>query len=203
LASASPRRRELLATLGLYPLTLATDLDETPHPGEDPIAYTARLAREKSACGQERLAGEGAGQLAVLAADTTVVLDDGEPPILGKPEDDREARRFLERLSGRTHRVVTAFSVRQGAREQGYPVETRVTLRTLRPAEIDAYVASREWQGKAGGYAIQGRASLFVRSLEGSYSNVVGLPVCEVLEVLVALDVLPPDWLRAWSDVGS
>jgi septum formation protein len=123
-----------------------------------------------------------------------VWVEDGGPDVLGKPGDADEARVMLARLAGRSHRVITAFHILYIGEERGRAVTTEVTMRALRPAEIEGYVGSGEWQGKAGGYAIQGLAGAFVRTVSGSYSNVVGLPVCEVLEDLDALGALPADW---------
>jgi septum formation protein len=196
LASASPRRRELLERLGLVLVIAAVDLDETPLPGERPADYVRRVAgakcdaavaaREADAAGAVREAK--AALLAVLAADTTVITA-GE--ILGKPADADDARRMLERLAGRRHEVATAYRIRFGERAAERTVTTTVGFRALAPAEIDAYVASGEWRGKAGGYAVQGIAGAFVTELRGSPTNVIGLPVGEVLADLQALGALP------------
>ena len=130
----------------------------------------------------------------MLAADTIVRSDDGGPPVLGKPVDAEDARAMLRRLSGRTHAVVTAYHLQYKGVERGRAVETAVTFRELTPAELEGYIGSREWEGKAGAYAIQGLAGAFVRTVKGSYTNVVGLPLCEVLEDLDTLGALPPDW---------
>ena len=124
----------------------------------------------------------------VLAADTVVALG---RRMLGKPADPREAAAFLARLSGRRHRVITAVAVRRGARDWSRTVETAVRFKPLSAAEIAAYVASDEWRGKAGGYAIQGRAAAFVPWIGGSYSNVVGLPLTETLGLLAAAGITP------------
>jgi len=190
LASASPRRQELLEGVGVSPEIHPADIDETWHPGEDPVDYARRLAAHKA-----RAVAELRGiERPILAADTVVHLDDGGPEVLGKPADADEARVMLTRLQGRSHRVVTAFHILYMGRERGRAVTTEVTLRALKPVEIEGYVGSGEWQGKAGGYAIQGLAGAFVRTVSGSYSNVVGLPLCEVLEDLDALGALPADW---------
>jgi len=170
LASASPRRRELLALLGLEFSVRPVDLDERALAGEAPAAHVRRLAREKAA------AAAGEGEL-VLAADTVVAVD-GE--ILGKPSDAAEARRMLARLSGRTHEVFTGVALRQGGaapREAVAVARTAVRFAALTGAEIDWYVASGEPFDKAGAYAIQGLGALLVEEIEGNYTNVVGLPL--------------------------
>jgi septum formation protein len=189
LASASPRRKELLERVGLTLDVVPADVDETVAAGEAPLAY----ARRVSAAKVHRVAAARAGQ-AVLGADTIVVSDDGGPPILGKAADAAEAQSMLTRLSGRTHRVITAYHIVAGDAERSRAVETEVTFRPLEPAELAGYVASREWEGKAGAYAVQGIAAAFVRGIRGSYTNVVGLPLCEVIEDLRALHVLPAVW---------
>jgi septum formation protein len=194
LASASPRRRELLALAGLRLAVVPADVDETPEKGEAPEALARRLAAKKARAVAERTPEPHAP---ILAADTIVVApDEREPRVLNKPADERDARAMLERLSGRTHEVVTAFHLVHDGRERGRVVSTEVTSRPLTPHEIDGYLASREWDGKAGGYAIQGLAGAFVRTVRGSYTNVVGLPVCEVVEDLLALGALPADWAK-------
>jgi septum formation protein len=169
LASASPRRRELLAGLGLTPLVRPTEIDETPYPDERPEECALRLASAKAA------AAVAAGEL-VLAADTLVVVD-GD--ILGKPTGPDEAAAMLGRLAGRDHLVVTGVAVRDGDRSRtAAGVETtRVTMAPLAPAEIERYVATGEPLDKAGAYAIQGLGALLVERIEGNYSNVVGLPL--------------------------
>jgi septum formation protein len=180
LASGSPRRREMLARLGIAHRAVATEIDETRRPGEPPDAYAARLAREKAAACPAQ-----AGDV-ILAADTIVVVDDA---VLGKPADPTEARAMIERLAGRTHRVMTAYCV-----EPAGPtavVTTEVDVDALSACEIAAYVAGGEWRGKAGGYAIQGAFAYAVRAVRGSYTNVVGLPLAEVVRDLVAAGALP------------
>ena len=187
LASASPRRLELLERVGLVPLVIPADVDETPQAGEKPIDYARRVAGSKC----DAVAGGPATQgraLAVLGADTTVVVDD---TILGKPVDESDARAMLGRLAGRRHEVVTAYRIRHAARTVERAVTTAVFVRSLHPAEVDAYLASGEWRGKAGGYAVQGIAAAFVTELRGSVTNVVGLPLAEVLADLQALGALP------------
>jgi septum formation protein len=179
LASASPRRRELLAGLGLQFTVRPADVDETPRDGEDPGAYVLRLAQEKAAAvarDQEEL---------VLAADTTVVVD-GE--ILGKPSDEEDARRMLRRLSGREHEVLTGLALCEaGGRDASSVERSRVRMAALSEDEIAWYAASGEPLDKAGAYAIQGLGSLFVEAVAGNYSNVVGLPVPAVYRLFAAL----------------
>jgi septum formation protein len=186
LASASPRRKELLETIGLRLEIAPADIDEERRADEEPLAYARRLASEKA----QRIAQKRPGR-PVLGADTIVCVDGA---VLGKPRDAEDARTMLERLTGRAHRVVTAYQLVFGELQRGRAVETEVRFRALEPAEAEAYVSSREWEGKAGGYAIQGIAAAFVRSVHGSYTNVVGLPLCEVVEDLAAIGALPGDW---------
>lgn len=191
LASGSPRRLEMLENVGLHPEVIPADLVEARLDGEDPIAYARRLAADKARAVAQRPEAQGRP---VLGADTVVVVENGQPDALGKPETAEEARVMLTRLAGRSHRVVTAYHLVHGPSERGRAVETEVTFRTLTPAELEGYVGSGEWAGKAGGYAIQGMAGAFVRSVRGSYTNVVGLPLCEVMEDLDAIGALPADW---------
>jgi septum formation protein len=178
LASASPRRAELLRAAGFEFEMLPVDADESRLPGESPAAYVRRLAMDKSARAQALVAGEAA---VVIGADTTVVVD-GE--ILGKPLDDADAARMLRRLSGRRHEVLTGVSLRRAARETGRVDVTIVEFSRLSEADIAWYVGSGEGRDKAGAYAIQGLASRFIPRIDGSYSNVVGLPVAAVYELL-------------------
>jgi septum formation protein len=178
LASASPRRLDLLRQVGYEPATIdPADIDETPRAGELPRAYALRMAEAKLAVVKERHAGA-----LVLAADSVVVCG---RRILPKTEEEAEARDCLARLSGRRHRVLGGVAV---AGPDGHVrtrlVETIVRFKRLEPAEIDDFLASGEWRGKAGGYAIQGRAAAFVAFLSGSYSNVVGLPLFETVALL-------------------
>lgn len=178
LASASPRRRELLAQVGIVPdRVIPADIDETPLGREAPHACALRLAMCKAE------AVEAGPDGIVLAADT-VVARGGR--LLGAPANEAEAAAFLRLLSGRRHRVVTGVAVRRGERRWSRVVETVVRFRALDAAEIAAYVASGEWRGKAGGYAIQGRAAAFAPWIAGSYSAVVGLPIAETLGLLRA-----------------
>ena len=180
LASASPRRAELLRAAGYDFDVVSVNVDENPRSGEPPAAYVRRLAAEKSACAS-RDAERIALQTVVLAADTTVVVDDS---ILGKPQDDVEVASMLRCLSGRRHEVLTGVSLRRGDVELGRIESTAVHFAQLSEADIAWYVASGEGRDKAGAYAIQGLASRFVPRIEGSYSNVVGLPIALVAELL-------------------
>ena len=185
LASASPRRRELLQQLGLRFTLAPAAIDEAPLPGEDPAALVSRLAQAKAQAG---LAFAEPAQW-VLGADTVVVLD---REILGKPADDAAAAAMLRRLSGRAHTVFSGvFLARSGVPGRGRVVRTRVWMRGISEPEIVAYVASGEPLGKAGAYAIQGRGAAFVRCLAGSYSNVVGLPLYELDALLHELPEPP------------
>ncbi|QTF94410.1 MAG: septum formation inhibitor Maf [Halomonas sp. BM-2019] len=175
LASASPRRRDLLASIGVAVEVRPVDIDETPQPGEGATAYVSRLAREKA------LAGARRSTLPTLGSDTAVVCD-GE--ILGKPAGAEHAAAMLRRLAGRTHEVLTAVAVSGPAGVLEACVVTRVTLRAISDAEIAAYWATGEPADKAGGYAIQGLAAVFVERLEGSHSAVVGLPLFETAALL-------------------
>lgn len=184
LASASPRRAELLASAGLSFVVVPSRVAEEQLPGEAPEEFVRRLARAKA----RDVAGIRRDDV-VLGADTEVVLD-GE--VLGKPRDDEDARAMLARLSGRTHDVVTGYELYDvaAARAEGGVVRTRVEFARLSPGEIDAYVVTGEPRGKAGGYAIQGRGAGMIRRIEGSYTNVVGLPLREVLEALERMGAL-------------
>ena len=181
LASASPRRLELLRHIGLAPGKVdPADIDETPLAGETARLLAMRLARAKAAVTAARHP-----QTFVLAADTVVALG---RRLLGKPENETDAARMLGLLSGRAHRVLTAVAViAPGGRAGARLSETRVQIKRLNQREIAAYVASREWEGKAGGYGVQGRAGAFVTALNGSYTGVVGLPLYETRALLVGL----------------
>lgn len=176
LASASPRRAELLTLAGFRFLVDPADVDETEHPGERPEDYVLRVARDKALTVARRQPGR-----VVLAADTTVVAG-GQ--ILAKPADEADAVRMLELLSGAVHDVWTGVVARRNGQEAAEPVLTRVHLRHMTPDEIGWYVASGEPMGKAGAYGIQGRAARFIERIEGSWSNVVGLPIATVDRLL-------------------
>lgn len=181
LASASPRRAELLAAAGFQFDIMPADVDETPSPGEPAEEYTLRVARDKALQVARRLMSPKA---AVLAADTEVVID---CRILGKPSDEDDAGRMLHMLSGSVHDVLTAVVLCSGGEELSEVVRTRVRFVPLSEDEIRWYVASGEPMGKAGGYAIQGRGARFIDRIEGSWANVVGLPVDAVHRMLAEL----------------
>jgi septum formation protein len=197
LASASPRRAELLRAAGFEFETLAVDVDERVLAGERPEDYVRRLAKEKSARAMASFVGsgfsrtnppEGGSHVLVLGADTAVVID-GD--ILGKPRDDKDAASMLRRLSGRKHEVMTGMSLRGPTRESGRVETTTVEFSSLSEDDIVWYVESGEGRDKAGAYAIQGLASRFIPFVHGSYSNVVGLPVAAVHELLVEIASCP------------
>jgi len=183
LASASPRRRDLLNQLGVRYTVDPAHIDETPGPGESPGDYVERMAREKarSVAGSHLPGGD-----AVQAADTTVVLGDD---ILGKPRDRSDALGMLARLSGRTHTVMTAVCLYRNGGEYASLVATEVEFITLSWDVCEAYLATGEPWDKAGAYAIQGFGGAFVRAIHGSYSNVVGLPLCETWQLLQSCDI--------------
>jgi septum formation protein len=222
LASASPRRAELLRAAGFEFETIVTDVDEAVRDGESPSIYVRRLAAEKSAAAMAALKGcatddraapaalkgwatenrtppiDGPlpvaqafrpAEIIILAADTAVVVDD---EILGKPRNDDDAAKMLRRLSGRRHEVLTGVSLRRGAYEVGRVETSAVNFAALTDEDIAWYVASGEGRDKAGAYAIQGLASRFIPRIEGSYSNVVGLPVACVYELL--RELAGSDW---------
>ena len=179
LGSASPRRHDLLAQLGLTPDAVTPpDIDETPRKGELPRPYCARLAREKAAA----VPGAGPDDV-VLCADTTVALG---RRILGKPADAGEAAAFLTALGGRRHQVITAVAVRRGDRVWSRESVSAVKMKRLSDAELNSYLDSGEWMGKAGGYAIQGRAGAFIPWISGSFTGIVGLPLAETAALLAA-----------------
>lgn len=186
LASASPRRMMLLAQVGITPDALRpSSIDESAKRGEMPRRLVSRLARAKAEAARDQLANErDIADAFVLAADTVVAVG---RKILMKPNHVEEAMASLQLLSGRTHKVLTSVClITPDDRVRTKIVDTRVRFRHLTRAEIEAYIASREWRGKAGGYAIQGLAGSFVQRLVGSYTNVVGLPVTEVVGLLSA-----------------
>jgi septum formation protein len=181
LASASPRRLDLLRQVGVEPDSLApTDIDESPERDETPRQLAERLARRKALAAAARQP-----DAFIIGADTVVALG---RRVFGKPEDEDHARRMLGRLSGRAHRVFTGVAVAApDGRLSCRVCESRVSFKRLTAAELDAFVASGEWRGVAGGYRIQGRAAAFVQDLHGSYSGVVGLPLHETLGLLEGL----------------
>ena len=178
LGSASPRRLELLAQIGIVPDALRpADIDETPRKAEPPRDYVRRMAAEKAAA-LDLVEGE-----ALLTADTTVAVG---RRILGKPADRDEAAAFMRLMSGRRHVVLTAIALRHGSRTALRLVESKVRMRSIDPAALERYLDAGDWQGKAGGYAIQGAAAAFIPWLEGSFSAVVGLPLSETAAMLAA-----------------
>lgn len=183
LASGSPRRRELLASVGVPCRVEPVSIDESPRAGEAPSAYLERITSEKLAAALALPAALTCA--AVLVADTIVVVDG---VVLGKPAGRADARRMLGRLTGRGHEVATRFAVQApSGRAVLQTVTTQVAFRAATDDELDAYVESGECDDKAGAYAVQGLGGFLVRRVEGSYSAVVGLPVCEVCEALVAI----------------
>ena len=189
LASASPRRRELLAQLGMRDEqfkfdVLAADIDETHIEGETARGFVERLAIEKAQAG---LALYGQPDAVVLGSDTIVVLDEH---ILGKPKDEADAKNILEQLSGRQHSVMTAVAVTNGTQTLSTLVETKVQFCGLTEQDILAYIATGEPMDKAGAYGIQGLGGCFVQGIEGSYSAVVGLPLVETRALLIQMQAL-------------
>ena len=194
LASRSPRRRELLAQIGVrFHLLLFRDqpradpeLDETVLTGESPAAYVERVARAKALAGWKRIGQRNLPRAAVLAADTTVAL---EGRILGKPADRKEAAEMLAALSGRRHEVLTAVVVKNESQMECAVSRSEVTFKPLSAEEIRRYVATGEADDKAGAYGIQGRAAVFISKLKGSFSGVMGLPLYETAQLLERMDV--------------
>jgi septum formation protein len=182
LASASPRRKELLAQLGIACFVKSVDIDETPLPNEIPLNYVQRIAAEKSAA----CLAIYDGKLPILAADTSVVLHN---QIMGKPQNQQHAADMLQQLSGITHQVYSAISLRCGLNHWETVNITRVTFRTLTLTEIAAYWQTGEPCDKAGGYAIQGLGSIFVEKIVGSFSGVMGLPLFETAQLLTKLGI--------------
>ncbi|HEX7273541.1 MAG TPA: Maf family protein [Casimicrobiaceae bacterium] len=192
LASKSPRRQELLRQLGVEfePLLLREapgrrrDVVEAPRKDEPPLEYVKRIARTKAAVGWHRMGRRGLAPKPVIGADTEVILDG---TVVGKPSDAADAVRVLSSLSARTHDVITAVAVRWQAQLALAVSTSRVTFRAIPADELERYVATGEPSDKAGGYAIQGKAAVFVRHLEGSYSGVMGLPLFETAEILARI----------------
>ena len=196
LASKSPRRRELLGRLGLEFGVLDLDVPERRAPGEAPVEYVRRVAREKAGAGLLQVVGVPGA--AVLGADTEVILGD---EVFGKPRDADDAAGMLRRLSGRTHEVVSAVSVVSAGREAQAVSVSQVTFGELSEAQIAAYVATGEPMGKAGAYAIQGGGEVFVRKLSGSYSGVMGLPLYETARLLLQFGIGRPQETPATEQV--
>lgn len=187
---------DMLAAAAVPHAVWPVDIDETPRPGEKPAELVERLAAEKAAAAVSLCPKDSP----ILAADTIVTVDGA---LLGKPPHEGAARQMLRLLSGKTHEVMTGYHLRYVNRQgelamQGRVVTTRVTVRELSDGDIAGYLRSEEWRGKAGSYAIQGRFAAFVRSIAGSYENVVGLPLCSVIEDLRAAELLPADW-PSWT----
>ena len=181
LGSGSPRRRELLAVLGLRPADLrAPDVDETPLKGELPRSYCNRITAAKAA------ALPAAANEVILCADTTVALG---RRIMGKPADRDEARAFLQKLSGRRHKVITAVAVKTSERIWQKDVVSTVQMKRLSPQELEGYLSTGDWQGKAGAYGIQGPAGAFIPWISGSYPAVMGLPLLETAHLLQAAGI--------------
>lgn len=190
LASASPRRAQLLEQVGLAPDGIVpSNTDEAPRRDEKPRELAARLAQQKALD-----VGHSHPGNFILAADTVVACG---RRILPKPENKIEAKQCLERLSGRRHRVISGVCViGPGGQQRRRTVATTVTFKRMNPSEVDIYLDSGEWQGKAGGYAVQGLAAVFIRSISGSYSNVVGLPLYETVNLLAGAGYKPARDLR-------
>lgn len=206
LASKSPRRKEILAGMGIDDIEIvhagpavltAFEGDEVQHADEPPEEYVVRTASEKARQAMQRIAAEGKPALPVLAADTVVIC---EGKILGKPADQEEAAQFMQRLSGRTHEVRTAVVVNDGKSDELHVAVSvsQVTFAKLPEAQIKAYVQTDEPYDKAGGYAVQGLAGLFIEHIAGSYSGIMGLPVYETAQLLakIAPQLLPACALR-------
>lgn len=178
LGSASPRRRELLAQIGVTPDEIrAADINEDPHPGERPRPYCQRITREKAQALQVD------AKEVLLTADTTVAVG---RRILGKPADAQEAGAFLSLLSARRHKVITAIAVRTDQTLRERVVTSTVRMKSLSQTEIDWYIGTGDWQGKAGGYAIQGPAGRFIPWIQGSHAAIMGLPLTEAASLLEA-----------------
>jgi len=191
LASQSPRRQELLTQIGVpYRLLIAdaqedSEALETPLPREPALRYVQRVTLLKSQAAEQRLQHRSLPRALILCADTTVTLQ-GE--ILGKPRDASDAARMLRSLAGKTHRVLTAVVISDGTRREMALSESRVQLRSLGESEISAYIANQEAFGKAGAYALQGRAAIFIERIAGSHSGIVGLPLFETAKLLQRFD---------------
>ena len=181
LASHSARRRELLALLGVGFEVISMDLDEAPVTGELPPDYVVRLARAKAEAGWREVEEKSLPRLPVLGSDTTVALDGR---VFGKPADGREAGEMLAALSARTHEVLTAVAIRFEERTENALSVSEVSFKILSAENIQQYLATGEWQGMAGAYAVQGAAARFVTELRGSFSGVMGLPLCETARLL-------------------
>ena len=198
LASASPRRREILVSLGFQPVLLTAETDETARPGEAVADYVVRMARQKNAAARQLAAQRGlALAQPLLSADTVVALDNA---ILGKPRDAAHARELLESLSGREHQVWTAVCVSLGGQMLEAAQRSDVRFKELSAQEIAAYIASGEPLDKAGAYGIQGIGGVFVAHLSGSFSGVMGLPVFETVQLLRQLGAPVPPFAETIVD---
>jgi septum formation protein len=193
LASSSPRRKELLRKLGIGFYVIPSLMDEIPLKGESPEGFALRVSMEKALS----VAGRLDEDCVVIGADTIVVID-GE--ILGKPRDEGEAKSMLERISGREHRVITAFSIVRPKGEilHSETVESRVKIKALAPWEIEGYIKTGEPMDKAGAYGAQGIGAFMIEEIHGSYTNVVGLPLSQLVDVLTKLGIL-----RLFSEDGN
>ncbi len=180
LASQSPRRVELLRQIGIEPVVMPADIDETIHPDESPEDYVLRMAREKAAAVAARTGA------VVIAADTAVVAGQR---VLGKPADEADFKAMMRLLSGAGHRVLSGVAVQRGERVETRLSASKVRFRPLTDDEIHRYWCSGEPADKAGGYAVQGLAAVFIESISGSYSGIMGLPLFETAELLAAFDV--------------
>ena len=189
LASASPRRQELLRQVGIGFEVLAANLEETRRPDESPAEYVQRVAADKARRVAGLLAERGLPPHPVLGADTEVIVEDD---VLGKPRDRDHAAQLLRRLSGRTHTVLSALCLVLPVGEYRALSASRVRFAALREVEIENYVASGEADDKAGGYAVQGRAAAFIERIEGSYSGIMGLPLFELTQLLKQAGVQQP-----------
>lgn len=183
LASSSPRRRDFLNNMGINYQIIKPRIDETAHLGENPQVYVARMAQTKA----QVIASEHPQEV-VLAADTIVVVGD---EILGKPKDREDAKRILRTLSGKTHQVMTAVCIRKGEDIRNFTQSTNVTFAPLNEELIDTYVASGECDDKSGAYAVQGIGAMLIEKVEGSVSSVVGLPICQVRQILSEFKIFP------------
>ncbi len=183
LASASPRRQQLLRQLAVDFKTIVADIDETPYPKEAPAQFVTRMAKTKANTIQQQLFDENA---VILAADTIVVV---EQQIFGKPKDQSDSRLMLKQLSGRCHQVLSAIAI-QDKQQQQYCLNTnKVWFRALKDAEILQYWQTGEPQGKAGSYAVQGHGASFIEKIEGSYSGIMGIPLYETSELLLKFNI--------------
>lgn len=181
LASASPRRLQLLRQIGLDAEVVSADIDESPYFDEKPEVYVRRLALEKAKAVQKKLQAEGVHQKIVLAADTIIALDD---LLLGKPDSELDAKRMWSLMSGRWHQVLTAVAVLDQSQQQVIVQQSRVLFCSLSTEEMDSYWRTGEPVGKAGAYAIQGQAACWIERIEGSYSSIMGLPLFETSKLL-------------------